>query len=131
MFVERVVPPELMFRNRCSKRGPHVSRRTPAERSLVNCNHLATSDTKVLPEETLAERLARKTEYQKRRAGQRYIYNQIKETLRGLALRLYQEHMDRYWDGLETPDKDPWSPARDLRRLEACQSEWIGFKPGG
>jgi hypothetical protein len=129
MFIERVVPPELMFRNRSPKRIPRVPRKHFAKRSLVNCNHLATSDTKVLPEETLAERLARKTENQKRRVGQRYIYNQIKETLRGLALRLYQENMDRYRDGLETPDEGPWSPARDLRRLEACQSEWIGFKP--
>jgi hypothetical protein len=130
MFIERVVPPELIYKNRSPKRSPRLLKRVPAERSLVNCNHLATSNTKVPPEETLAERLARKTEHQKRRVGQRYIYNQIKETLRELALRSYRENMDRYRDGLETPDKGPWSPARDLRRLEACQSEWIGYKPG-
>lgn len=127
-FVERKPPAALQFRNRNPKRSPRVSRGTSPTASLVNCNHLATSDTKVPLGETLAERLARKSQAQQRRAAQRYMYNTLKETLRGIALREKATDLDKAWDGSESPDKGPWRASRDYRRLDACQSEWIGFK---
>jgi hypothetical protein len=128
MFIERVVPPELMYRNRSPKRSPRAPMRTPAKRSLVNCNHLAISNTKVPPEETLAASLERKTRAFKRRACQRSLQRQTIETLRVIAVRWYSEDMERYKNGLEPIDRESWSAARDLRSMEACQSEWIGFK---
>jgi hypothetical protein len=127
-FRERRPPKELLYQNRSPKRSPRASVFDPAKRSLVNCNHLATSDTKLAPEETLAERLARKTKFSTRRAAQRYLHKQLKETLRGIALRTQSDDLDAAWDGQESPDKGPWRASRDYRRLDACQSQWIGFK---
>ena len=128
MFIERVVPRELMYRNRSPKRSPRLPRGAPATRSLANCNHLATSDTKLLQEETLDERLKRKAQQSKRRAGQRFMYRQLKENLRGIALRSAVRIKEEWSNGMESTDKGPWSAARDFRKLDACQTEWIGFK---
>jgi hypothetical protein len=135
MFIERVVPPGLRFRNRSPKRSPRVLRQSPAKRSLVNCNHLATSDTNLVQEETLNERLKRKTQETQRRAAQLFMHRQLKENLNGIALRSASRSKEEWLnglepiDGVESTDKRPWSAARDFRRLDACQTEWIGFKP--
>jgi hypothetical protein len=130
VFRERTPPRELLYRNRSPKRSPRASVSALAKRSLVNCNHLATSDTKLSPEETLGERLARKTQFSARRAAQKFLHNQLLDTLRGIALRDYREDRDRVWGGVDysNADKGPWKASRDYRRLDACQSEWIGFQ---
>ncbi len=130
MLIERKVPRECQYRNRSPKRSPRASAFAAAKRSLVSCNHLATSDTKLLPEETLGERLARLTQFSAKRSGQKFLYNQLKETLRGIALKSKDADLNLAWDGKESPDKGPWRASRDYRRLDACQSQWIGFKAG-
>ena len=136
MFIERVVPPELMFRNRSPKRSPRVPRGAPAKRLLVNCNHLATSDTKLVRKATLDERSKWKIQERQRRAAQLFMHRQLKDNLKGIALRSASRSKDEWLNGLESIDcvesteKRPWSAARDFRRLDACQTEWIGFKPG-
>lgn len=126
-FVERKLLPEL-YRNQNPRRSPRASKSGSATRSLVNCNHLATSDTKVAVTETLAERLARKTEAQQRRAAQKFMHRQLMGTLKGIALREKAEDLEAHWNGAESSDKGPWQASKDYRRLNHCQSEWIGFK---
>ncbi len=99
----------------------------PAKSSLVNCNHLATTDTKPGQEETLAKRLARKTKESRRRAAQRFMYRQALETLRGVALR--RAHHDLEGPEQSKGKKREWSAARDCNRMAACQSQWIVYKP--
>jgi Replication protein len=129
MLRVRELPPELMYRNRSPKRSPRMSSRDPAKRSLVNCNHQALTDQKNdLREETLAERLERKTKHIKRRAAQKYMYKQLLETIRGIGLSVaYREVPDE----VEPKGKKTrtWSAARDFRRLDACQTLWRAFKP--
>ena len=107
-----------------------MPRRDSAKRLLVNCNHPATSDTKLgrEEEETLAERLERKTKHVKRRAAQKYMHSQLLDTLRGIAMRAaYGQFPD------EAPPKGKkvkvWSAAREFRRVDRCQSLWRAFKP--
>jgi hypothetical protein len=109
-----------------------MPRRDLAKRLLVNCNQQARSTTKWLePEETLAERLERKTKHARRRAAQKFMHNQLMETVRGIALRAgKKDDLTRPWDKAEKGSKrGPWSAARDFRRLDACQSLWRAFKP--
>ena len=132
MLKVRNPPPEICFRNRSGKRSPRAPFFDPAKRLLVNCKHLATSDTNseaLGREETLQERLERKTRHQRHRAACLHHRNVLMETLRGIALHDQADSLDRWCDGSESPDKGPWRAARDYRRLDSCQSQWIGFKP--
>lgn len=128
MLVERQVPKELKYRNRSPRRAPRMPGNNPAERSLVNCNQLARTDTKNLPEETVGERLAREIELHKKVMGRRKLYKTLKESLKAEAIETQSADLARPWGARDEPDKGPWSAAKDFRRLEACQTEWIGYK---
>ena len=123
MFVERVLPPELMYRYRSPKRSP----RAPRARSLVNCNHLASSPTKVPSKESLQDELDRQNEAVRYRSAKLANNKNLKGSLKEVAIREYSEDMHRHKLGLKPIRRGKWSAAKDLRRVEGCQSEWIGF----
>lgn len=127
MIRYRELPKELTYRNRSPRRNPRLPRTATAKPSLVNCNHLATTDTKV-PEETLDERLKRKQEIVRRRVSQTRLCNELLASLRIVASRNMQEAL-KGREEWKRKSGSKWSPARDIRRLEPCQTEFIGQKP--
>jgi hypothetical protein len=129
VFVERHVPPELQYRNRSPKRSPRVPRRDLAKRSLVNCNHLASSDTKLLREETMQEYLERTDGTDHYWRAKKANSKKLQESLKITAVRYCSEDRERWKKGLKPIERGEWSPVRDLKRVEGCQSEWIGFEP--
>jgi hypothetical protein len=104
-----------------------MPRTEPAKRSLVNCIQLETSDTKHRPE-TMAEKLERRTAIQRYRAAKKYLHKELKESLGIVAVRNKSEGLAADLAGVDLGDKGSWSAARDYRRVDACQSEWVGFR---
>ncbi|WP_263367952.1 protein rep [Edaphobacter bradus] len=123
-LVERKLHPGL-YRNQNPRRSPRTPKSGSATRSLDKCIYLATSDTKLSLGQSLAARLEAASKW----AGKKRLHAQLRETLRGVAIRNQEKDLSRAWEGVSEADKGPWSAARDYRRLSACQSEWIGFKP--
>lgn len=124
-LVERKLLPELR-RNHNRRRNPHTPMSGAAKPSLDNCIYLATTDKKSLPNESLHDLLALKTQGARKLAAKKHMHSVLQETIKGVALR-YKD-LSAAWDGSETDRRGPWSAARDYRRLESCQKEWIGFK---
>ena len=129
MLRERVIPREVMYRNRSPKRSLRMPRMDPAKRLLVNCNHLASSPTKVPPRETLQDELDRKNEAVRHRMAKLANYKKLDESLKVIAVLESSEDKERYRLGQKPIERGKWSAGRDLRRLRACQTEWMGFKP--
>jgi hypothetical protein len=132
MFVVREVPKELKYRNRSPRRAPRIPRNDPAKRSLVNCNHLALSDTR-LPNLTAAEWLEEKVKAERYLVAKKHIHAQIHHSIGVVCMHDFNRNRfltdEEVTDLAERAPKRQWSAARDYRRLGSCQREWIGYKP--
>jgi hypothetical protein len=98
-FIQRIVPQEILRLRRLPKRASRFVQGTENP-SLVNCNHLATTDTKLPLSGSLAEALSRETVAKMRRVNQRQSYKQITETLFAIAVREASNGGERVMAGL-------------------------------
>lgn len=123
MLTERKIPVEVLRYRRKPRRASRVSSET---RSLDNCNHLATSATKL----SFAELLNPEESPRKKRIAQTVMHKRLCDSLEELAVTgkgsADPQEVTRGKKSVRRLKK--WDAARDLRRLRNCQTEWIGFR---
>jgi hypothetical protein len=133
MLTPRILPATISNLRRMPRRAPRTS---PKGRSLVNCNHLATSESKSVQRESVADEFNRRNAKRLETARKMALRKQLLRSLEVIAvreegldaLRRTQEALEGAYN-LPDPETGPWSAARDYNRLFDCHSQFLGLRP--